>query len=105
MGYGIVDTDGRKHKLVTHGAIRAPRNAGFPARLLNIDDRLTALVERYAPHVCSIEETFYALNVKTALNGTVQRTVRLEQKVDALAEDMVEIKVELAREIGFRRDH
>jgi crossover junction endodeoxyribonuclease RuvC len=67
MGYGIVDTDGRKHKLVTHGAIRAPRGAGFPARLLNIDDRLTALVERYSPHVCSIEETFYALNVKTAL--------------------------------------
>lgn len=67
MGFGIVDTDGRKHQLVTFGAIRAPRNAAFPARLLNIDDQLSSLIERYAPHVCSIEETFYAVNVKTAL--------------------------------------
>lgn len=67
MGYGIVDTDGRKHRLVAVGAIRAPRHASFPARLLNIDTRLTSLIEQYAPHVCSIEETFYAVNVKTAL--------------------------------------
>lgn len=67
MGYGVVDTDGRKHELVAVGAIKAPRNAGFPARLLNIDDQLTSIIERYAPRVCSIEETFYAVNVKTAL--------------------------------------
>lgn len=67
MGYGIVDTDGRKHRLVAVGAIRAPRHASFPARLLNVDTKLTSIIEQYAPHVCSIEETFYAVNVKTAL--------------------------------------
>ncbi|HQR40721.1 MAG TPA: crossover junction endodeoxyribonuclease RuvC [Blastocatellia bacterium] len=67
MGFGIVDTDGRTHRLVTVGAIRAPRNTGFPARLLNIENRLCSIIEQYAPQVCSIEETFFAANVKTAL--------------------------------------
>jgi crossover junction endodeoxyribonuclease RuvC len=67
MGFGIVDTDGRKHQLVAAGAIRAPRHATFPARLLNIDTRLTSLIEQYAPQVLAIEETFFATNVKTAL--------------------------------------
>ena len=67
MGYGIVDTDGRKHRLVAVGAIRAPRHASFAARLLNVDTQLSSIIEQYAPQVCSIEESFYALNVKTAL--------------------------------------
>ena len=67
MGFGIVDTDGRAHRLVAVGAIRAPRGAGFPARLLNIETKLSSLIEQYGPQVCSIEESFYAANVKTAM--------------------------------------
>jgi hypothetical protein len=67
MGYGIVDTDGRKHALVVHGAIKAPRRASFPVRLLNISDHLASIIEKYSPQVCSIEETFYHVNVKTSL--------------------------------------
>jgi crossover junction endodeoxyribonuclease RuvC len=67
MGYGIVDTDGRKHRLVAVGAIRAPRQASFATRLLNVDTHLSSIIEQYAPQVCSIEDTFYAVNVKTAI--------------------------------------
>ena len=67
LGYGIVDTDGRRHALVACGAIRAPKRASFPVRLLNIDHELSSIIEQYAPQVCSIEESFYALNVRTAL--------------------------------------
>src|SRR4029078_4869329 len=66
-GYGIVDTDGRRHALVTAGAVAAPKRASFPVRLLNIDHELSSIIEQYAPQVCSIEESFFALNVKTAL--------------------------------------
>lgn len=66
-GYGIVDTDGRRHALVTFGAVTAPKRASFAVRLLNIDHELASVVEQYGPQVCSIEETFYAQNVKTAL--------------------------------------
>jgi crossover junction endodeoxyribonuclease RuvC len=61
MGYGIVDTDGRKHRLVAVGAIRAPRHASFNARLLNVDTQLNSIIEQYSPQVCSIEDTFYAV--------------------------------------------
>lgn len=67
MGYGIVDTDGRKHRLVAVGAIKAPRQASFPTRLLNVDAQLSSIIEQYAPQVCSIEDMFYAVNVKTAI--------------------------------------
>lgn len=67
MGFGIVDTDGRKHRLVAAGAIRAPRRATFPARLLNIDQQLASIIEKYSPQVCSVEEAFYSANVKTAI--------------------------------------
>jgi crossover junction endodeoxyribonuclease RuvC len=67
LGYGIVDTDGRSHSLVVYGAVTAPKKASFPVRLLNIDHELSSIIERYGPQVCSIEETFFAVNVKTAL--------------------------------------
>jgi crossover junction endodeoxyribonuclease RuvC len=66
-GYGIVDTDGRSHSLVTFGAVLAPKRASFPVRLLNIDHELSSIIEKYSPQVCSIEESFFAVNVKTAL--------------------------------------
>ena len=67
MGFGVVDTDGRKHALVAAGAIKAIPKASFPARLVAIDTELTSILEKYAPQVLSIEDTFYAVNVKTAI--------------------------------------
>jgi crossover junction endodeoxyribonuclease RuvC len=67
LGFGIVDTDGRRHALVTYGAVQAPKRASFAVRLLNIDHELSSIVEKYGPHVCAIEESFYAVNVKTAM--------------------------------------
>lgn len=67
LGFGIVDTDGRRHALVACGAVQAPKRASFPVRLLNIDHELSSIIEKYAPQVCAIEESFYAVNVKTAI--------------------------------------
>jgi crossover junction endodeoxyribonuclease RuvC len=67
LGYGVVDTDGRRHALVAYGAVQAPKRASFAVRLLNIDHELSSIVEKYAPQVCAIEESFYAVNVKTAM--------------------------------------
>jgi crossover junction endodeoxyribonuclease RuvC len=52
---------------VAFGAVTAPKKASFPVRLLNIDHELSSIIERYEPQVCSIEESFFAVNVKTAL--------------------------------------
>jgi len=66
-GYGVVDSDGRHHKLVEYAAIRAPARSTFAERLFVISDKLEEVVQRLRPDACAVEETFYAMNVKSAL--------------------------------------
>jgi len=44
-GYGCVETDGSRHRLVLCGAISAPALATFPEKLLTIHSRLAALLD------------------------------------------------------------
>jgi crossover junction endodeoxyribonuclease RuvC len=66
-GYGVVDSDGRHHRLVEYAAIRAPARCTFAERLFVISEKLEEVVERLKPDACAVEETFYAVNVKSAL--------------------------------------
>ena len=66
-GYGVIDSDGSHHNLIEYAGIRAPARFAFAERLLIISQKLEEVIERLRPHACSVEETFYAVNVKTAL--------------------------------------
>jgi crossover junction endodeoxyribonuclease RuvC len=66
-GYGCVDTDGRRHRLVDCGAVATNRRDGFPAQLLTIYKRLTALLAHHRPECVAIESLFHAVNVRSAL--------------------------------------
>jgi crossover junction endodeoxyribonuclease RuvC len=66
-GYGVIDSDGRNYDLVEYAGIRAPARFSFPERLLIISQKLEEVIERLRPHACAVEETFYAVNVKSAL--------------------------------------
>ena len=43
-GYGCVETDGRRHRLVACGAITSPAGDSFPHRLARIHDLLRDVV-------------------------------------------------------------
>ena len=66
-GYGVVDSDGKNYKLVEYAGIKAPTRFTFAERLLIISQKLEEVIERLKPNACSVEETFYAVNVKVAL--------------------------------------
>ena len=66
-GYGVIDSDGRNYELVEYAGIRAPARFAFAERLLIISQKLEEVIERLRPHACAVEETFYAVNVKSAL--------------------------------------
>ena len=66
-GYGCVETDGRRLRLIVCGAITASKADAFPARLARIHLQLTALLEQCRPDSVAIEDLFHAVNVRSAL--------------------------------------
>jgi crossover junction endodeoxyribonuclease RuvC len=76
-GYGCLDSDGSRHRLVACGTLSAPAGASFPDRLLAIHEGLTALLDTHRPHIVAIENIFYARNVRSALKLGHARGVAL----------------------------
>lgn len=68
MGYGIVDTDGRKPVLVAAGAVITTPDMRMFDRLHKIYTDVRELLTLYRPDDIAFEELFFARNVTTALN-------------------------------------
>jgi crossover junction endodeoxyribonuclease RuvC len=66
-GYGVIDTDGRDHRLVAAGAIQLKSSQPLRERLAQIAGELRQLIERHRPQAAAVEEVFYSRNVRTAL--------------------------------------
>ena len=56
-GYGCVESDGSRHRLVRCGAITAPARASFPERLHHIHGGLVALLARVPARRASPSKT------------------------------------------------
>ena len=77
-GYGCIDTDGSRHRVVTCGALAPAARAGFPEKLLAIRNGLASLIAGHRPDVVAIEDLFYARNARSALKlGHVRGVVML----------------------------
>jgi crossover junction endodeoxyribonuclease RuvC len=76
-GYGCLDTDGRRHRLVVFGSIAAPAHTSFPERLSIIHAGLAALLAEHRPDCVAIENVFHAKNVRSALKLGHARGVAL----------------------------
>jgi crossover junction endodeoxyribonuclease RuvC len=66
-GYGVIDSDGRAHRIVVSGVIRTSPKAPLEIRLLAIARDLREIIASHSPQAGAIEEVFYSLNVKTTL--------------------------------------
>lgn len=66
-GYGCVDTDGSRHRLVTCGAVSTPAGSLLPDRLHLIHEGLSRLLRDAAPDCVVVENLFHARNVRSAL--------------------------------------
>ena len=66
-GYGCVESDGRRHRLVAAGAIVTVPRAAFPDKLLMVHDRLARLLAECRPDCVAVESLFHAVNARSAL--------------------------------------
>ena len=82
-GYGVIDTDGRRHRLLACGVIRTAPREGFERRLLAIARRLREIIGEFAPESVAVEEVFYAQNARSALKLAHVRGVALLAAAEA----------------------
>ena len=82
-GYGCVESDGSRHRLVACGAIRNQSAAAFPDKLLEIHRALASLLQQHRPDCVAIENLFHAVNVRSALKLGHARGVAMLAAVEA----------------------
>jgi crossover junction endodeoxyribonuclease RuvC len=82
-GYGCVETDGSRHRIVVCGAVNAAASASFPDKLLHIHRQLSALIHECQPECVAIENLFHAVNVRSALKLGHARGVAMLAAVEA----------------------
>lgn len=67
-GYGIIRREGRNPlALIECGVIRTKPRDALPQRLTEIHEGVLELIRRHKPTVLSIEDIFYARNVRTTV--------------------------------------
>jgi crossover junction endodeoxyribonuclease RuvC len=79
-GYGIIDSDGRVHRVLRYGALRVATKRQKDSKgavLHDVHALLCRLLKEYKPNVMAVESIFTALNMRTALRLAEVRGVVL----------------------------
>jgi crossover junction endodeoxyribonuclease RuvC len=66
-GYGAIETDGRRHRLLEMGVLKPPARLPLPERLRILHAGLQGLITRVCPRVIAVEDLFHAVNARSAL--------------------------------------
>jgi len=66
-GFGVVEHQNRKNRLLTCGCIRPGSTLSFPQRLLYIYDHLLEVVADASPNEVALESVFYGANTQSLI--------------------------------------
>ena len=103
-GYGCVETDGRRHRLIACGAITMAAGDSFPTRLAQIHRELALLLAAHQPDCVAVENLFHATNARSALKLGHARGVAILAAVEAGCEVVEYTPAEIKRAVvGYGR--
>lgn len=77
VGFGLIESQGMKQKLVACGAINTPAGVRLSARLWQIAIDMEELITQFKPDALAIEELFFNNNVTTGIGVAQARGVIL----------------------------
>jgi len=66
-GFGAVETDGRRHRLIEMGVLAPGPRLSLPEKLRHIHAGVARLIDRLSPDALAVEDVFHAANTRTAL--------------------------------------
>jgi len=103
-GYGVIESDGRDHRMLVSGVICTNTRWPFEKRLLEIAVELRRVMREQHPQFAAVEEVFHAVNAKTALKLAHVRGVALlaiaEAGIELAEYSPLEVKVNV---VGYGR--
>jgi len=76
-GFGVVDAERGRCKMVTAGVISTPPHTPLEDRLLDIYDSLHEIVEETKPDEVSVEKLFFTKNITTGISVAHARGIVL----------------------------
>ena len=77
LGYGVIETNGVKHKLIQYGTLNTPAHTEMAFRLRSLYEGMNQLLDIYQPDEVAFEELFCSKNVTTGINVSMARGVAL----------------------------
>lgn len=89
LGYGVIEADDNRRRLVQFGTLTTPAGQPMPQRLRAIFQGMNQLMDIYQPDEVAFEELFFSKNITTGMAVSAARGVALVavvQRTDNLYE-------------------
>ena len=89
LGYGVIEADNNKRRMIQFGTLTTPAGQPMPQRLRAIFQGMNQLMDIYRPDDVAFEELFFSKNITTGMAVSAARGVALVavvQRTDNLYE-------------------
>jgi crossover junction endodeoxyribonuclease RuvC len=89
LGYGVIEADNNKRRMIQFGTLTTPAGQPMPQRLRAIFQGMNQLMDIYQPDDVAFEELFFSKNITTGMAVSAARGVALVavvQRTDNLYE-------------------
>ncbi len=77
LGFGVVDFENQKTKVIDAGVVTTPPHTPTEDRLVEIFNSLQEIIDATKPDVMSVEKLFFARNITTAISVAEARGVAI----------------------------
>ena len=89
LGYGVIEADNNRRRLIQFGTLTTPAGQPMPQRLRAVFQGMNQLMDIYRPDDVAFEELFFSKNITTGMAVSAARGVALVavvQRTDNLYE-------------------
>ena len=77
LGYGVIEADGDRRRVIQYGMLTTPAGVPMPKRLQSLWRGMNQLLDLYKPDEVEFEELFFSKNITTGMAVSMARGVAL----------------------------
>ena len=77
LGYGVIEVEGDKRRVIQYGMLTTPAGVPMPKRLQQLWRGMNQLMDLYKPDEVAFEELFFSKNITTGMSVSMARGVAL----------------------------